>query len=178
MVYVVFLTVLTRLVFHHFMPGNYMFFCFHFNINIVLISSKFVCESNCPFRRPLLTFHLANQLASFKLANEKAAQSSSATKADMCSGHKLISLGLKKQGWCYYWRHSGQDNYIHRKKITIDSCVVQISHCAHRSLVTTVLNCIYLRAFYHQNIVKRKDRIFIAEVWYKQIYFSYTILIL
>ena len=155
-----------------------MFFCFHFNINIVLISSKFVCESNCPFRRPLLTFHLANQLVSFKLANEKAAQSSSATKADMCSGHKLISLGLKKQGWCYYCRHSGQDNYIHRKKITIDSCVVQISHCAHRSLVTTVLNCIYLRAFYHQNIVKRKDRIFIAEVWYKQIYFSYTILIL
>ena len=114
MVYVVFLTVLTRLVFHHFMPGNYMFFCFHFNINIVLISSKFVCESNCPFRRPLLTFHLANQLVSFKLANEKAAQSSSATKADMCSGHKLISLGLKKQGWCYC-RHSGQDNCISRK---------------------------------------------------------------
>ena len=33
----------------------------------------------------------------------------------MCLGHKLIPLGLKKQGWCYYCRHSGQDNYICRK---------------------------------------------------------------
>ena len=45
---------------------------------------------------------LANQLVSFKLANER---SLSASKVDMRSGHKLISLGLKNQGCCYYCRH-------------------------------------------------------------------------
>ena len=49
---------------------------------------------------------LANQLVSFKLANEKPAQSLSVSKADMHSGHKLILLGLKKQSWCYYYGHS------------------------------------------------------------------------
>ena len=90
-----------------------MFFCFQNNISVVLISSTLVCESNCPFRGPL--FYLANQLVLFKLANEKPAQFLSASKVDMCSGHKLISLGLKEQGWSYYCRYSGQDNYIHRK---------------------------------------------------------------
>ena len=85
----------------------------------------------------------------------------------MCLGHKLIPLGLKKQGWCYNCRHSGQDNYICRK--TNYYC---------QSLARTVLNCIYLRACYHQNIVKTKHRIFSAEVWYIQINFSFTILML
>ena len=64
------------------------------------------------------------------------------------------------------------------KQITTASCVVLISHCNHQLLVRTVLNCIYLRACYHQNIVKTKHRIFSAEVWYIQINFSFTILML
>ena len=59
-------------------------------------------------------FHLANKLVSFKLSNEEPAQSLSASKIDLCSGLNLISQGLKKQGWCYYYGHSQQDKYIHR----------------------------------------------------------------
>ena len=68
--------------------------------------NKSICEAHhVNFKRKL-----ANQLVSFK-----PAQSISASKVDKCLGHKLISLGLKKQDWCYYCRHSWQDSYIHRK---------------------------------------------------------------
>ena len=68
MVYVVFLTVLTRLVSHYSMLGNYMSFCFQFNINIVLISSILVYESNCLFGRPL--FHIKLFYPLIKLDSE------------------------------------------------------------------------------------------------------------
>ena len=41
-------------------------FCFQFNINIVLISSKLVCESNSPFRRPLFYIKLFYPLIKWK----------------------------------------------------------------------------------------------------------------
>ena len=55
-------------------------------------------------------------MVSFKLASEKSARSLSANKVDVFRAQAhFTSLGFKKQGWCYYYRHSGQDNYIHKK---------------------------------------------------------------
>ena len=49
----------------------------------------------------------------------------------MHSGHKLILMGLKKQGWCYYCRHSQQNNYIHRKtNYYCQSCGADMSLCS------------------------------------------------
>ena len=125
-----------------------------------------------------LTFYLANQLVPFKLANEKSAQSLSASKVDMCSGHKLISLGLKKQGWSYYCRYSGQDNYIHRKtSYYCQLCDADKPLC----LPTTSCDCFELHLFGCMLSPKyciKENRIFSTEVWYIKIYFSYAILML
>ena len=88
------------------------------------------------------------------------ARSLSAIKMDVRSEHKLISLELKKQGWCCYCRHSLPDNCICR----------EINYCCHLCgadkplcSLTTIRD--YLRACHYQNI-KRKDRIYSAELWY------------
>ena len=39
------------------------------------------------------------------------------------------------------------------KQITTVNCMVLISYCAHQPLAVAILNSIYLRAWYHQNIV-------------------------
>lgn len=58
---------------------------------------------------------LANQLVIFKQANQRPARSVSARNIDTRFGHKLVSLGNRKQGWCYYCRHSQADDYIRNK---------------------------------------------------------------
>ena len=55
---------------------------------------------------------LANQFISFKLAKERPARSIPNCVVDLRSGHKVVSLGLKKQGWCYYCRYSRTDKYL------------------------------------------------------------------
>ena len=97
MVYVVFQTVLTRLVFHHFMFGKLYDFLFSVQHKHFINYLKIGFSMELSFQKDtFLTFGLANQLVSFKLAIEEPAQSLIASKVDMHSGHKLISLGLKK----------------------------------------------------------------------------------
>ena len=78
----------------------------------------------------------------------------------MCSRHNLILLGLKSKVGATTVDIVDKTTTLAEKQITTASCLMLISHCAHQPLVKTVLNCIHLRACHHQNIVKRKDKIY------------------
>ena len=170
--YVVFLIVLTIISIPPFyIKGNYMFFCFQFNT--VLISSKLVYESNCSFRSSLSTF--PTQICRWKTCMIFICQQSwyvfrAQAHFTVIRKARLVLLGTVDI--------VNKTTTFAEKQITTASCVMLISHFPHQLLIVTVLNCIYLRACYHKSIVKRKDRIYITEVWYMQIYFSNNILML
>ena len=105
MVYVVFFTVIQVRI-QPFYVWVIMIFCFQFNIKISLISSKIGLWIKLFFQKAtFLTFHLANQLVSFKLAIEQPTQSLSA--------NKLICIqGASSFHWDYKCQ---QDNCIYRK---------------------------------------------------------------